>query len=150
LYLSKSPRYTSFSLENLSFYVNFVLVFLLGSVAYGFRAFLNLNPFLLFLIVLIILSLIIYQGFWVGKFSWRKSWLYWAIAWMILLQIFAVLMFLPLDYNVLGLIWAANYYLVISLVNDRLSDKFNISKLKFYIILTAIIWLLMLWTARWI
>lgn len=150
LYLSRSPRYISFSLENLSFYANFILIFLLGSVAYGLRAFLSLDPWWLGSITLTTLAIIIYQGLWVSKINWKKLWLYWLIAWMILLQMFYALMLLPLDYNVLGMIWATNYYVIMSLINDRMNDKVSKSKIKFYIILILIIWLLLLATARWI
>lgn len=150
LYLVGSRRYVSFSLENLSFYANFVLVFLLGSVAYGLRSYLSLPPLGLGLVTMLVLAIIIYQGVWVSKLSWRKLWLHWLVAWLILGQMFYALLLLPLDHNVLGLIWGTNYYLIVSLINDKIAGKVSWSKNKFYFIIVAVIWLVILLTARWI
>ena len=149
-YLYRQNQYTAFSLENFSFYINFILVFLLGSLAYGLRSLLSLNILLLSGIVLIVLVLIVLQIFWISKFSWRNNKIYLSIIILVLMELFFMLSFLPLDYNLLGFIWATGYYLVISMVNDKLKDRLTKIKVKYILVLVFISWLILFLSARWI
>jgi len=149
LYLVKSSRYVAFSLENLSFYVNFVLIFLLGSVAYGLRLFLSASPWWLGLLIAVVTALAIYQLFWVSKRP-TATWPYWFTVWLLLLQAFYIFMLLPFDYTLLGFFWASFYYIISSLLNEKLGGKLSKSKIKLYLILIGVSWLLLLITARWL
>lgn len=141
-------RYVSFSLENLSFYSSFILVWLLGAAVYGWRALLSLSILLLGGLVAAALILIIYQLAWVTKTTNNRA--YWLVGWLIMLELFLIILTLPLDHYLLGFIWASVYYLVISLFNDRLRVKLTKSRIRLYLVLIAVCWLLLLVTARWL
>ena len=149
LYLTKSSRYISFSLENLSFYINFIIIFFLGSVAYGLRLFLSADPLWLGIMIAVLSGLVIYQLMWVSKKD-RATWPYWLAIWLVLLEAFYIFMLLPLDYNLLGFFWASFYYVIVSLLNDQLSAKLNKTKIKLYLTLITASWLILLITARWL
>jgi hypothetical protein len=149
-YLHRQNLYIPFSLENLSFYVSFIIIFLLGSLIYGLRSLLSLNILILGVIVLICLSLIVLQVFWISKLNWRQNKVYLLVMLLVLMEEFFMLSLLPLDYNILGFVWATTYYLTISLVSDKLKDRLTRQKVKYLLILTAISWLVLFVSARWI
>jgi hypothetical protein len=149
-YYNRPSRYTSFSLENLSFYVNFISVFFLGALAYGLRAFLQYSLWSFLAGVAVVLALILYQGVWAAKVDWHQYGWYGLIHLLILLEFFGVLSLLPLDYNLLGLLWASIYYLLLILFNDLMSHRFNHKRLRRYLFLVAAVWLVLLLTASWL
>ncbi len=149
-YYNLPSRYTSFSLENLSFYVNFIGVFFLGALAYGVRAFLQYNFWLILAGVAVVLGLILYQGMWATKVEWHRFGWYLLAHLVILLEFFGVLALLPLNHNLLGFLWAAVYYLLLILFNDLISHRFSRRRLWFYLSLVVVGWLLLLLTASWL
>ncbi|MFH0840960.1 MAG: hypothetical protein V1865_03220 [bacterium] len=149
-YLHRQSQYTSFSLENLSFYINFILVFLFGSLIYGLRSLLSLNILALGIAVLIILCLIVLQVFWISKLNWKENKIYIIIGVLALMELFFMLSFLPLDHNLLGFLWATNYYVVISMISDKLKDRLTKQKIKYILVLTFVCWLILFLSARWI
>lgn len=149
-YYNAPGRYTSFSLENLSFYVNFLSVFFLGALAFGLRSFLQFNFWLILLGVAIILGLILYQGMWVAKIDWRKHGWYAVVYLLILLEFFGVLSLLPFNHNLLGCLWASSYYLLLVLFNDLISRRFSRRRLRLYLSLVVVGWVVLLLTASWL
>ncbi len=149
-YYNLPSRYTSFSLENLSFSVNFLTVFFLGALGYGLRAFLQYNFWLILLGVAVVLALLLYQGMWAAKVDWRKHGWYFLSHLVVLLEFFGVLNLLPLNHNLLGFLWASIYYLLLILFNDLMGHRFNPKRLRFYLALVAAGWLVLLLTASWL
>jgi len=149
-YYNAPNRYTSFSLDNLSFYVNFLNVFLLGALAFGLRAFLQYNFWLILIGVSLTLALILYQGMWVSKVDWKKYGWYWSINLLILLEFFGVLGLLPLNHNLLGFLWASIYYLLLILFNDLMNHHFSHKRLWLYLSVVGGGWLILLLTASWL
>lgn len=149
-YYNAPNRYTSFSLEHLSFYVNFLSVFFLGALAFGLKAFLQYNFWLILLGVAVILGLIIYQGLWSSKVDWSKYGWHGAVYLVVLLEFFGVLSLLPFDHNLLGFLWASTYYLLLILFNDLISQRFSRRRLRFYLCLVIAAWALLLLTASWL
>lgn len=149
-YLNNASRYQSFSLEFLSFYLSFVLVFLAAASLFGLESFLNLSSLLTLVAIAIFLLAVIYQFSWISKYRSKKSLIYLAAAWIFLVELFAVLLYLPLNYNILGFIFATGYYLLLVIINDRLKDKLSPARLKIYISVSLVVVLLSLLSARWI
>lgn len=165
-YLYLPARYTAFSLDSLSFYVNFFLTFLLAGTAYGWRDFLGQPIWQLIAPGMVIstsplvgvpslgvalgLLLILYQFFWSGKVAIKNAWPYFAVAACLLLEWFVVLSYLPLAYYLLAFLWAAAYYVIVGLISDKLAGKLDKSKVRLYLILTGLSWLAVLLSARWI
>ncbi|MDD4412073.1 MAG: hypothetical protein PHR00_00235 [Patescibacteria group bacterium] len=149
-YFNQQSRYTSFSLESLSYYANTVIVFLAGSSALGLKSLLSLRVWQVFLPIAIILLVVVYQSLWVSKFSLKKELPFLFIAWLVLLELFFVLILLPNDYNMLGAILASSYYFVIMIVSDILNKEFNKFKLKSYSAVILIGWITLFATAVWL
>lgn len=149
-YLNNPRRYQSFSLEFLSFYLSFILVFLASASLFGLKFLLNLQAWLVVICAAIYLALIIYQFTWISKYDYKKPLIYLLVMWFILLELFAVLLYLPLNYNVLAFIWSVVYYLLLVIVNDKLKNKLDAARLKLYIAISVTVTVVTLLSARWI
>jgi len=147
-YLNNPARYTSFSLENLSFYVNFLLVFLLGALIFGLRAFLNYNLLLLLAVAALVLFLLIYQSVWMAKTAPQGGYL--LVNLLVLVELLWAFSFLPLNHNLLGFLWAGVYYLTAVLFSDKLNGKLSLKRLRAYGALLAVSWLILFLSARWL
>jgi hypothetical protein len=149
-YLNNPSRYQSFSLEFLSFYLSFVLVFLAAAGFFGLKFLLNLNSWLVIGVAAVYLSLIIYQFTWISKYDYKKAWIYLGLMWLMLVELFAVLLYLPLHYNVLAFTFSIGYYLLAVIINDQLKNKLDAARLKLYIIISVLVTVAVLASARWI
>jgi len=149
-YYNQPSRYTAFSLENFSFYLNFINVFLLGALAYGLRSFLQFNFWFLLAGVAVFLALVIYQTLWSTKVDWQHHTLSWLVYWLVLLEVFGVLALWPLNHNLLGVLWASLYYLLMVLFNDLLGGRFKTRRLRYFLWLVVASWLVLLLSASWL
>lgn len=149
-YFNQQSRYTSFSLESLSYYANTTIVFLAGSSALGLKSLLSLRVWHIFLPIAVVLLAVVYQSLWVSKFSLKKELPFLFISWLVLLELFFVLILLPNDYNMLGAILASSYYFIIMIVSDVLNKEFNKFKLKSYSAVILIGWITLFATAVWL
>lgn len=148
-YLNNPSRYQSFSLEYLSFYINFALAFFLSTSVFGLRSFLDLSLSWSLLIMSVCLLLILYQFNWICKYQKKISLVYMLVLWAVLIEFFIVLLYLPLNHNTLGFIWSVGYYLLSVVVNDKLKDKLNSSRLRIYILVSVLCVLVTMISARW-
>jgi len=128
-YFYNHKRYTSFSLDNLSFYVNFLIIFLTGAAALGLRLLLALNIWMPLVLVAMVSAVVVYQQGWVSKYG-KDKWFLLLGGWLVLVQVFIAILFLPHNHQLLGFVWATVYYLVITLINDYLK------KVKFFCLLS--------------
>ncbi len=149
-YFHLPKKYPSFSLEQLSFYVNYLLIFLLGALAFGLRSFLNYNLAILAGGVAIIVALVLYQVMWISKVDWQKFGWYLLIYLIIMMETFWVLSRLPMGHNLLGFLWASIYYLFLVLFNDLLNHQFATKRVRIYLFVIAIGWIVLLLSARWL
>lgn len=149
-YLNNPRRYQSFSLEFLSFYLGFVLVFLASAALFGLKFLLNLSSWWVSVGAAVYLLAIIYQFTWISKYDYKKAWIYLALMWLILVEWFIVLLKLPLNYNVLAFVFATGYYLLVVIVNDKLKNKLDAPRLKLYISISVVVSVAALISARWI
>lgn len=149
-YLHRPQRYPSFSLEQLSFYINYLLIFLLGALAFGLRSFLNYNLAILAGGVAVITALVLYQIMWVSKVEWQKFGWYLLIYLVIMMEAFWALSFLPLNHNLLGFLWASVYYFFSVMLNDLLNHQLAGKRVRVYLIMIASGWVVLLLSARWL
>jgi len=149
-YLNNTRRYQPFSLEYLSFYISFAIAFCLSAGIFGLRSFLELSVWWSAVIVGLALALILYQFSWISKYNFKIAKYYIIASWLMLMEIFFVLLYLPLNHNTLGFIWAAAYYLLLVIVNDRLKDKFTMARLRIYVIVALLTVIVTMLSARWL
>jgi len=149
-YFNNPNRYQAFSLEYLSFYIDFVLVFFLASAIFGLRSFLDLDFWISLLVIASSLALVIFQFGWINKYQAKVSRIYLWTAWLLLVELYLALLYLPLNHNALGFVWSVSYYLLMVIINDRLKDKLNHTRIKAYLSIGGLIILLVLLSAKWL
>jgi len=148
-YLIRPDLYKSYVLENISSYGNFLAVFFLASSIYGFQSFLNISVWLLAIVMIIAMSLIIYNVMWANKIEFRKGLVYILVSCLILVEVAWSISFLPLKYNVAGLVLAICYYILVGLVRFYLKDDLVKRRVRLYLIFGLASIFLILLTSRW-
>jgi hypothetical protein len=136
-------------LENISSYGNFLAIFFSFSAVYGLRVFLNTPVWILVLVAAAVTILIVHQTFWAYKINFRAGFAYILISCLILVQIAWALYFLPFNYNMLGLILAVCYYMMIGLIKVSFAEKLTSRNLKLYLAFGLGSILIILLTAKW-
>lgn len=149
-YLIRPVSYKVASIENISSYVNLISVFLFSASIYGLEAFLNFPVWPLMLVLAIFSGLAIYQIFWTSKIELKASLIYVIICPLVIIELAWALSFLPLNYNVSGLILAICYYVLIGLTKLKLLDMLDMPKVKLYLYFGLISILVVLLTSRWL
>ncbi|MFH1523149.1 MAG: hypothetical protein ABIE43_05035 [Patescibacteria group bacterium] len=148
-YIFKPNYYKSQILENISSYGNFLIIFFLSSFTFGLQSFLNIPIWILITIILPIIALVIYNVMWINKINFKIGFIYILVSCLILTEISWSLSFLPLNYNISGLVLAICYYVIVGLIRYYLRGDLNKRIVKFYLSFGLISISLILLTARW-
>jgi len=148
-FLIKPELYKSFFLENASSYGNFLSVFFLAGAVYGLQSFLNLPIWLLLSVFLALAALIIYNVTWANKVEIRNGIIYILVGCLVLTELAWSISFLPLNYNISGLILAINYYVLIGLIRFWLKESFDAKTIRLYLIFGFLAVSVLLLTSRW-
>ena len=148
-YLVRSEFFSGDTLKNISSLGNFFIIFFSASAIYGLQSFLNLPVWLLMISLLIITLLMVYQIMWASKIGLKSSFPYILISGAVLLEIGWSISFLPLNYNIVGLVLAICYYILISLSLSYLSDVLNKKIIKQHLLFGFLSILIVLLSARW-
>jgi hypothetical protein len=149
LYILKQNLYRPLSLERLSSFLSFFVIFFTAAAAYGLKVFLDLPNWQTVGVAFIFLSAIIYQWFWVRQLVWRTSWYYLLAFIVVMTEIFLVFGFLPFDFIVIGFLFASLWHGLSFLVAEHLSGQLTLKRSRFIISLIIILWVAILLTARW-
>ncbi len=148
-YLIQPTLYKDLSFENVSSYGNFLTFFFVSSVIYGLQSFLNITVWPLMIALTIIAILIVYQVIWANKIKSKFSIIYILISSLVLVELGWSISFLPLNFNVAGLLLAISYYMLIGLVRHHLLEKLDKKIVKLYLMFGFGSIFIVLLTARW-
>jgi hypothetical protein len=105
---------------------------------------------LLAFFILLFFLLVIYQVIWANKIDLNLGFVFILILGFVLIEAAWSISFLPLNYNVLGMVLAICYYISIGLTRFHLRNKLNRKVVKLYLFLGFISILILLLTSRWI
>ncbi|MFH0853261.1 MAG: hypothetical protein V1853_02545 [bacterium] len=150
IYNYNPEQYQPYALENLSVSINIFVVFLAASSLFGLKLFLGLNLSVIWVIFFVVSLTLAYQTFWVHKLKLQQM-IWWLIAVVaLLMQLFVSMGFLPVQYIVSGLMVAIAFYLLIGLSRLVIRQAFRRRLVAQQIILSSVLTLIILITARWI
>jgi len=150
LYHHLPALYKSFQIENISSYGNFLAVFFLSSALYGLQSFLGWPVWLIMLLLTIFFLLAIYQVNWANKIAIADSSAHIFVHTLILVELAWTLSFLPLGFNILGLMLAASYYVLAGISRHFLQGSLDGKVVKTYLGIAALCVIIILLSARWI
>ncbi len=128
----------------------FLSTFALAANLYGLPIFLSW-PFIFLLLSFIVISLALFGQFLIftDRID-RTQKIFFGLSVLTLAEFAGVLFFLPLNYNILGLLVALVFYFLILLDDWRVADRLNWKNLRWPIIIGALIIILILLSARWL
>ena len=142
-------KYQLHSLENISTHISLIAVFLITSSLFSWHIFINIPTWILLLIFIPIILLINSQLTWVSDSNLKFSWPYIIVIAVVLSEIFLSVSFLPTSIYVNGLIVTLGYYLTAGLARNWLLGIKEDRVIKRYFIISLVILLIILLTAKW-
>ncbi len=128
----------------------FLTVFAAAAVLFDLPVFINWPLPLMLLIFMALVYLLFIQFLFLRRITWEGTGLLIITGTLILTELAWVLSFLPLDFNVLALLLAIFYYLVLAAVRLYWRNNLNSRALRLPIILSAGAVVILLLTARWL
>ncbi|NLZ74501.1 hypothetical protein GX917_01165 [Candidatus Falkowbacteria bacterium] len=149
-YLYTPSSEVEVKLYNLLQVGSFLSAFALAATCYGLPIFLSWNFGLLLLLFIAVSFILFGQSLIFSREIKREQIRFLFINVFILAEFAAVLFFLPLSYNVLGLLVALVFYLLSVFDNLRLENRFNFRNIKWPLIITIIMVMVILLSARWL
>lgn len=128
----------------------FLSTFAFASNLYGLPIFLSW-PFFLLLIAFMIICLALFGQFFVfTKKIEREQKVFLGINILVLAEFAGVLFFLPLNFNILGLLVALVFYFLVLLNDFREEHRLNFKNVKWPLIILSAVIILTLLSARWL
>ncbi len=138
------------SLNNITIFGNFILVFFMASSVYGLQSFLRVPVWILMIIFVVFLALIIYSVMYINKIKYNIALFYVLIVCLVMMELAWSIYFLPVSYKISGLVLAIGYYMTMGLSRHHLMGDLNPRTVKLYFSFGFISIILVLLTSRWV
>ncbi len=129
---------------------SFLTAFALAATLFGMPIFLSWSIWLLLLFFTLASFILFGQFLILAKEITREQKIFWGINVLVLVEIAGAFFLLPLNYNILGLLLAIIFFLLTLLDEWRLAGRLNTKNLKWPLILTTLIIVFILLSARWL
>lgn len=131
-------------------YASFLTVFWLAANIFGLQSLLNFDVWPMLLLFIVLVLALVYVNLKTDDYEPKIIWQFSVLTTLVLAEAAWVFVFLPLNYNVSGLVIAIVYYLSSNLVNLYLQNALTSRKIKLYTILSFIGLAILLFTASWL
>lgn len=137
-------------LDSFSFATVVLSVFFMAASTYGLATFLGWSFSWLLLAFLLFSLPLFFQPFITKRLNVRANWPWFLSAVLILIQLVAVFYFLPLNFSILGLLVAIFFYLLLFVIRLMLKDDVSGKILRFPLISSLLVVLILLLSSRWL
>lgn len=149
--LTQRPEsYRAETLGNLSSYGNFLAIFFIATLLYSLQSFLNIQVWIMIMLLLLSIVLAVYQILWVNGVNRRIAYFYVLLAGLALSELAWSISFLPLNYFVSGLIFSIYYYMLIGMIRFYLLNQLNAKLVKIYLLFGILSIGAVMMTAHWL
>ena len=129
---------------------SFLSTFAIAATLYGLPIFLSW-PFILLLLSFIVISLALFGQFFIfSKNINREQKIFLGINILVLAEFVGIFYLLPLNFNILGLLVAIIFYLLFLLNDWRGENRLDFKNLKWPIIISSLVIIFILLSARWL
>ncbi|MEK7166831.1 MAG: hypothetical protein AAB732_00205 [Patescibacteria group bacterium] len=108
--LKEHQKYQPNTIRNVFNFINLISIFFFSSSFYALIIFIRTPVWLLSVILFLIISLILFQFFWINKIQEKKAWFFSVILGLIFIEIFFIISFLPTSFYINGLILTLIYF----------------------------------------
>lgn len=135
--------------ENICSAGGFISFFFIASVIYGLESFLNISFWPLMILLIAGSSLLLYQFIFISTEVRKNYWVYVTAATLVLVELAWSISFLPLNFNLAGLMLSIIYYLLSGLIKSHLLNSLTKKSVESYLFFSFSIIFITLLTARW-
>jgi hypothetical protein len=150
-YLAFGAPEREMKLRKLLLSASFLSFFAAASFLYSLPIFLNLSFWLIFCLFIFLVFLFFVQLLiFIANLKEREELLFLGVNTLILAELAGVLLLLPLNYGVRGLLLALIFYSLILFNNWRREDRLDLKSLRWPLIIGTILILIILLSARWL
>lgn len=149
LYFNQPFKYQPYSLEGLSWYISLLASFFLFVGLFASVLLVHFNLLYVLLILAALISLMLYQFFWIHKIDFSQSGRFIGIIVLILIELFAAVSFLPTSHMVNGLILTMAFYLMAGLSRFFLLGSLTPKRVLTYCLVAIVGLAAVLLTAQW-
>ena len=143
-------RYQPYSLENFSWYLDILIVFLFFSFIYASIVFIKIKILFLIIPVLVVILLLAYQLFWVNKIKFSDSSVFIFAISVILVELFSAIYYLPISFFINAFILTIAFYLMTGLARYFLLGSLDKKRILNFVIVSAVCLIAVLATAQWV
>lgn len=131
-------------------YGAFLSVFWLAANIYGLQSLLNFEVWPMLLIFIVLVFALVYANLQSENYHIKTVWPFTTLITLVVSEATWVFVFLPLNYNVSGLVIAIVFYLSRNLVYIYLQGALTPKKIKLYLITSFAGLAILLFTAKWL
>lgn len=137
-------------LPNFSLSAGLLIIFFSVFYIFSLQVFINWSLGRLFLLSAVTAILVIYHNWRSCQLNFRVNFLAFLTAGLLLSEVLLILLFWPFSYHFLALIAVLSYYLLINYFRLSLGAEMEKGKLKFYFIFSALAFLILILSTRWL
>lgn len=148
-YFVKPLGRESMPLENIYSYGSFLAFFFVSSLIYGLESFLNIPIWPMMMALVFIAGLIVYGVMRANGIKTGEVLIFILISSLVLVELAWSISFLPLNFNIAGLILALCYYMFTGLARHHFLEKLDKRITKLYLLSGFGSIIILLLTARW-
>jgi len=143
-------RYQPYSLENFSWYLDIIIVFLFFSLAFALIIFLKVKLLVLIAPAVLIGLLLAYQLFWVNKINFSDSNVFIFTIGVVMVELFCAVYYLPTSFYINAFILTIAFYLMTGLGRYFLLGSLDKKKVINFLIVSVVCLTVILATAQWV
>lgn len=142
--LKQLERLANFSLSG-----GLVIIFSAISDIYSLQTFVSWSTWSLFGLAVLIIIAVIYHNWHACQLNIKENKNLFIILIILLAETVAILFFWPFNYQVLALVVTLAYYILINCTRLYLGASLNKNKVRSYLIFSAVVFLILILSARW-
>jgi hypothetical protein len=148
-YLIKPLGQGDLPLENIYSYGSFLVFFFISSLIYGLQSFLNIPIWPMMIALVFIAGLVVYGVMRANEIKTKEVLIFILISSLVLVELAWSISFLPLNFNIAGLILALCYYMFTGLAKHHFLEKLDKKIARLYLLSGFGSITILLLTARW-
>jgi len=137
-------------LPNFSLSAGLLIIFSAIFNIYSLQVFVSWSTWSLFLLSCLTVILVTYHNWQICQMNIKENINLFAIVNLLLIETIAVLFFWPFNYQLLALVVVLIYYVLINCARLYLSANLDKAKIKFYLIFSAAVFVVLILSARWL
>lgn len=149
-FLYTPTRYKTNSIEHLSLVMYVLTAFYLSAACFGLILFVNVNLFLLAPVFFLLILFVVYSMLWISKIEHRRAFSYAIAGAIIATELFLAASFLPSGFYTNAALLAVFVYLFLGINRAHVLDKLNQKIFLRYAVLSSLMLLAVVGSAKWI